>query len=86
MSRVQLLMQERQYLRVLVNGIQALNPDVLVVQKSVSRLAQEYILNAGISLLLNVKKIVMEDVARATQTDVLKNVGMRHRSNQVNHI
>lgn len=41
------LMQEEMYLKLLVAQISALGPDLLIIGKNVSRLAQEFLLEAG---------------------------------------
>jgi len=62
-----LVMQEYDYLKNTVSRISSLSPNLVLVEKSVSRLAQEFLLDMGISLVLNVKSSVMERVARSTQ-------------------
>ena len=37
--------------------IAALEPDILLVEKSVSRVAQDFILDSGITLILNTKPV-----------------------------
>ena len=51
--------QEEEFLRKNIQKITSLKPrpDVLVVEKSVSRLAQEFLLKAGITLIYNVKEV-----------------------------
>ncbi|PRP82442.1 FYVE finger-containing phosphoinositide kinase [Planoprotostelium fungivorum] len=65
------LMQEEMYLKLLVAQISALGPDLLIIGKNVSRLAQEFLLEAGIAFTLNVKEKVVKRIARATSADVL---------------
>ena len=48
-------MQEKEFLTKSVAKITAYCPDIVVVEKSVSRLAQVFLLDAGITLLFNVK-------------------------------
>ena len=68
------LLQEEGYLKNMVAKIVALKPTVVVVGRSVARLAQRYIREAGITLVLNVKPAAMDYVARCTQGEVLKSI------------
>lgn len=54
--------------------IAAMAPDLVFVQRNVSRLAQESLLRLGISLVLNVKPQVLERVARITGADIVKSI------------
>ena len=49
-------------------------PDVLIVEKSVARLAQDYLLHAGVSLVLNVKASIMDKLARFLQADPMYSI------------
>ncbi|CAL8101719.1 unnamed protein product [Orchesella dallaii] len=69
-----LVMQEYDYLRNTVARICALNPDLVIVEKTVARLAQEFLLDHGITLVINVKPSVMERIARCTQGVVCDSV------------
>ena len=40
-----------------VSKITAFRPSVVIVEKSVSRLAQEFLLNQGVTLVFNVKLV-----------------------------
>ncbi|KAM7275562.1 hypothetical protein ACFE04_017428 [Oxalis oulophora] len=61
-----LLQQENDHLKTIMSKIEALRPNVLLVEKSVSTYAQEYLLAKEISLVLNVKKPVLERIARCS--------------------
>ena len=50
----------------IVSKIEAHHPNVLLVEKSVSSHAQEYLLKKEISLVLNVKRPLLERIARCT--------------------
>lgn len=50
----------------IISKIEALCPNVLLVEKSVSSYAQEYLLTKEISLVLNVKRPLLERIARCT--------------------
>lgn len=49
-----------------VSKIEALRTNVVLVEKSVSSYAQEYLLAKDISLVLNVKRPLLERIARCT--------------------
>ncbi|XP_059146645.1 1-phosphatidylinositol 3-phosphate 5-kinase-like isoform X3 [Physella acuta] len=68
------ILQEREFMRNCVMKMVAYRPNVVVVEKSVSRLAQEFLLEAGITLLYNVKPSVMERLARFTQADIVPSI------------
>ncbi|XP_044492106.1 putative 1-phosphatidylinositol-3-phosphate 5-kinase FAB1C isoform X2 [Mangifera indica] len=61
-----LMQQENDHLKMVISKIEALRPNVLLVEKSVSSFAQELLLTKDISLVLNVKKPLLERVARCT--------------------
>ncbi|KAB1208192.1 putative 1-phosphatidylinositol-3-phosphate 5-kinase FAB1C [Morella rubra] len=61
-----LLHQENDHLKMIISKIEALRPNVLLVEKSVSSYAQEYLLAKEISLVLNVKRPLLERIARCT--------------------
>ncbi|KAM7270081.1 hypothetical protein ACFE04_029295 [Oxalis oulophora] len=61
-----LLQEETDHLKMIMSKIEALRPNVLLVEKSASTYAQEYLLAKEISLVLNVKRPVLERIARCT--------------------
>lgn len=61
-----LLQQGIDHLKMIISRIEALRPNVLLVEKSVSSYAQEYLLEKGISLVLNVKKSLLERISSCT--------------------
>ncbi|KAI4313804.1 hypothetical protein L6164_026754 [Bauhinia variegata] len=61
-----LLQQENDHLRMIISKIEALHPNVLLVEKSVAPYAQEYLLTKEISLVLNVKRSLLERIGRCT--------------------
>ncbi len=63
--------QEERYLKNVVARIEVFKPKVILVQKSVSRLALEMLHELGIVVAVNVKPSVMMRVARSTQGDLL---------------
>ena len=68
------ILQEHEYLRNCVGRIATLQPDILIVEKTVSRLAQGFLLDANITLVLNMKPSVMERIARFTQATIVSSV------------
>mmetsp|Transcript_46987 Transcript_46987/g.77981 ORF Transcript_46987/g.77981 Transcript_46987/m.77981 type:complete len:1540 (-) Transcript_46987:280-4899(-) len=71
-SLMTLIDQERLHLAIVVDKIVNLKPDVLVVQKTVSRIAQDALRDAGITLILNVKPSIMDRLARSTGGHILR--------------
>ncbi|KAJ6793148.1 putative 1-phosphatidylinositol-3-phosphate 5-kinase FAB1C isoform X1 [Iris pallida] len=66
--------QESEHLKVSVSKIEAHRPNVLLVEKSVSSYAQQYLLTKEISLVLNVKKPLLERIARCTGAQIAPSV------------
>ena len=58
----------------IVSRIEAHRPNVLLVEKSVSSYAQEYLLAKEISLVLNVKKPLLQRIARCTGASVTPSI------------
>ncbi|KAL3632105.1 hypothetical protein CASFOL_025089 [Castilleja foliolosa] len=69
-----LLQQETDHLKMAVAKIGAQNPDILLVEKSVSRFAQEYLLAKDISLVLNIKSPLLERIARCTGAQIVPSI------------
>ncbi|XP_047966656.1 putative 1-phosphatidylinositol-3-phosphate 5-kinase FAB1C [Salvia hispanica] len=65
-----LLQQENDHLRTVVSKIEAHRPNVLLVEKSVSSIALEHLLAKDISLVLNVKRPLLEKIARCTGASI----------------
>ncbi|KAF3954331.1 hypothetical protein CMV_020307 [Castanea mollissima] len=61
-----LLQQEKDHLKMIISKIENLRPNVLLVEKSVSSYAQEQLLAREISLVLNVKRPLLERIAQCT--------------------
>lgn len=66
--------QEREFYRHLISRITARQPNVVMVQCTVSHIAQDLLLQAGITLVINVKPSVMERVARSTEADIVYSI------------
>ncbi|KAL2462389.1 1-phosphatidylinositol-3-phosphate 5-kinase FAB1B [Forsythia ovata] len=75
-----LLQQEMDHLKMAVAKIGSHQPDILLVEKSVSRYAQEYLLAKDISLVLNIKRPLLERIARCTGGDIVPSID--HLSSQ----
>jgi len=56
------------------------HPNVLLVEKSVSRVAQDYLLAKNISLVLNIKRPLLERIARCTGAQIVPSID--HLSSQ----
>lgn len=69
-----LLQQEMDHLKMAVAKIEVHDPDVLLVEKSVSRHAQEYLLGKDISLVLNIKRPLLERIARCTGAQIVPSI------------
>lgn len=69
-----LQLQEEQYLKNVVAKVKAFKPDVILVQKSMSRLALEMLYELGIIVVVNVKHSVMNRVARCTEGTILSSL------------
>ncbi|XP_049355780.1 1-phosphatidylinositol-3-phosphate 5-kinase FAB1B-like isoform X1 [Solanum verrucosum] len=69
-----LLQQEMDHLKMAVAKIDVHQPDVLLVEKSVSRYAQEYLLAKDISLVLNIKRTLLERIARCTGSQIVPSI------------
>ncbi|KAL8229976.1 hypothetical protein R6Q57_014876 [Mikania cordata] len=66
--------QEIDHLKTIVSSIEARRPNVLLVEKSVSSYAQEYLLAKEISLVSNIKRPLLERIARCTGTPITPSV------------
>lgn len=66
--------QEMDHLKMAVAKIDSHNPQILLVEKSVSRFAQEYLLAKDISLVLNIKRPLLERISRCTGAQIVPSV------------
>ena len=62
------------HLKMIVSNIEGHRTNVLLVEKSVSSYAQEYLLAKEISLVLNVKRPLLERIARCTGALIIPSV------------
>lgn len=65
-------MQETEHLWSAVNRLAEMKPDVLLVERSVARDAQDALLERNISLALNFKRANLERLARSTGVQVFR--------------
>ncbi len=74
MSLEPVIRQEREFLQNLVNRIAAIQPQLLLVERNVSGLALEFLVQANIATAYNVKASVLEAVARCCQTRIISSI------------
>ncbi|KAL1630722.1 Mitochondrial distribution and morphology protein 12 [Diplodia seriata] len=74
MSLEPVIAQEREFLRNLVGRIAALNPQVLFVQRNVSGLALQFLEEANITVVHNVKPSVLNAVSRCLQIRMISSI------------
>lgn len=66
-----LMAQEKNYLKHLTKRVADLRPHVVLVEKTVSRLALDFLLEAKIAVARGVKPSAIQQVARCTQADII---------------
>jgi len=71
MSLQPILAQERNYLRMLTQRVIDVRPHIVLVERSASRIALEYLLEANVAVARSVKLSAIHQVARCTQADVI---------------
>ncbi|TMW63376.1 hypothetical protein Poli38472_002317 [Pythium oligandrum] len=69
-----LIEQEKSYMSILVEKISTLEPDVIFVERTVSRHAQELLRERGVAIVLNVKHDTLERIGRHTGAVMLTSV------------
>jgi 1-phosphatidylinositol-3-phosphate 5-kinase len=74
MSLEPVIRQEREYLQNLVGRIAALRPHLLLAQRNVSGLALQFLEQANIATVYNVKPAVLEAVSRCTRTRIIHTI------------
>ncbi|EGX89349.1 1-phosphatidylinositol-3-phosphate 5-kinase (Fab1) [Cordyceps militaris CM01] len=65
---------EREYLRIVVQRLAKLSPNLVLVEKGVSGIALQYFAELNISVAYNVKHTVIEAVARCAEADILSSL------------
>ncbi|KAI5864874.1 hypothetical protein GGS23DRAFT_467344 [Durotheca rogersii] len=76
MSLQPVIEQEREYLKQLVNRIIALRPQLLLAEKSVAGLAMQFLSDAKIVVVCNVKPSVLTAVSRCLETEIISSIDM----------
>jgi 1-phosphatidylinositol-3-phosphate 5-kinase len=76
MSLQPVIEQEKEYLRMVVNRILSLEPHVLLVEKSVAGVALQYLSEANVAVVYNVKPSVIEAVSRIADMPVISSMDM----------
>ncbi|KAK3336752.1 hypothetical protein B0T19DRAFT_50207 [Cercophora scortea] len=76
MSLGPVIEQEKEYLRMVVNRILNLEPQVLLVEKSVAGVALQYLSEANIAVAYNVKPSVIEAVSRIANMPIISSMDM----------
>lgn len=76
MSLQPVIEQEKEFLRVVVQRISNLRPNVLLAEKGVSGVALQYLSEANISVVCNVKHTVIEAVSRCAETKIISSLEM----------
>ncbi|XP_061917585.1 1-phosphatidylinositol 3-phosphate 5-kinase isoform X1 [Entelurus aequoreus] len=66
-----IVLQEREFLKNYVQRIVDVRPNLVLVEKTVSRIAQDMLLEHGITIVINVKPQVLDRVSRMTQGDLV---------------
>ncbi|KAL5208959.1 hypothetical protein ABZP36_004582 [Zizania latifolia] len=69
-----LLQQETDHLKMAVAKIVAQKPNLLLVEKTVSRYAQDLLLEKNISLVLNIKQPLLQRIARCTGAHIVPSI------------
>ncbi|KAK5663532.1 hypothetical protein OQA88_3963 [Cercophora sp. LCS_1] len=76
MSLQPVIEQEKEYLRMVVNRILNLEPQVLLVEKSVAGVALQYLAEANVAVAYNVKPSVIEAVSRIVNMPIISSMDM----------
>ncbi|CAG2172837.1 unnamed protein product, partial [Oppiella nova] len=69
-----ILLQEKEYIQNLIAKICAYGPDVVLVEKTVARIAKEMLLENGITLVCNVKPVIIERISRFTNAAIVSSL------------
>ncbi|XP_022098381.1 1-phosphatidylinositol 3-phosphate 5-kinase-like isoform X2 [Acanthaster planci] len=80
-----IVLQEHEYLKNCVSRIASLKPDILIVEKTVARLAQMFLLHSGITLVLNVKSSVMDRLSRCTEVSLIPSIDHVNQTTPMGH-
>eukprot|EP00842_Homolaphlyctis_polyrhiza_P002663 jgi/Hompol1/3398/HPOL_003222-RA len=69
-----LVAQEEDHIKNLVARVMTLKPDIVLVQKTVSRIALELLLKAGVIVVYDVKPSALVNIARFTTADIIYSI------------
>lgn len=69
-----LMLQENEYLTNVVGRIRAIGPNIILVHKNVSGIAQEMLRKYNITLVVDVKLSVLKRLSRCLQCDVVQSI------------
>jgi len=69
-------MQETDHLKMAVAKIVAQKPNLLLVENSVSRYAQDLLLEKNISLVLNIKQPLLQRISRCTGAQIVPSIDL----------
>lgn len=69
-----LMLQEREYLTSVVGRIRSLNPNVILVHKNVSGVAQDMLRACNITLVVDVKLSVLKRLSRCLECDIVSSI------------
>lgn len=69
-----LLLQEREYLTNVIGRIRSLDPNIILVHKNVSGIAQEMLRKYNITLVVDVKLSVLKRLARCLKCDIVSSI------------
>ncbi|KAK0657590.1 hypothetical protein B0T16DRAFT_386099 [Cercophora newfieldiana] len=76
MSLQPVIEQEKEYLRMVVNRILNLEPQVLLVEKSVAGVALQYLAEANVAVAYNVKPSVIDAISRIANMPIISSMDM----------
>lgn len=72
-----IIMQEKEYLKNSCARVLAMEPDVVIVQGSISRIAQDELRNHGKVLVIGVRGPTLQRLSRVTRGDILTSIDAR---------
>jgi 1-phosphatidylinositol-3-phosphate 5-kinase len=68
--------QENHYIDVLMDRIELVKPNVIIIEKDISRFVMTKIRELNITVITNVKRKEMEKIARCTETLIMPSVNL----------
>lgn len=69
-----LIQNETKQIKKIINKIMKLRPDVILVEKSINRIAYEYFKEADIIVMIKVKHDLLKRIARVTKAKIIKDL------------